>query len=116
MEDRRDHGPYLAMLESFKRDIYEHMDRGFEDVKERIERSHNENREWQYGHAGPSADSLHGQEGAKRERHYEEHADFREKQFDPLVEKVNHAKWTLGGILLLFSAAWAAFLKWWSGQ
>lgn len=114
-DDRRDHGPYLAMLESFKRDIYEHMDRGFEDVKERIQSSHQENRGWQMQHAGPSADSMHGQEAAKRGRHYAEHDELKEKVIDPLIRRVDHHQWKLTAMIIGIGGAAGLLSAWLKG-
>jgi len=117
--ERRDLSPYIHLLESFKRDMYEHMDRGFAEVKTRITESHVENRQWQAGHAGPSSDSMHGQEGAKRRQHYKDHEEFRDRVFTPLVEKVNHSKWTMTTIVAalsaFFSGLWVWLMKWWPG-
>ena len=120
MDDRRGYQDFIALINDLRADVrgqkaelMGYMERMETNITTRINDSHRGNQLWQMSHAGPSADSMHGQETAKRTRHYQEHADFREKQFDPLVEKVNHAKWTIGGILLIFSALWAAFLKWW---
>ena len=115
-DERRDNTELLnqfrLMVEKDRDLMKEYFDNSVEILRKRVEQSHIDNRQLWRDHAGPSADSQHGQEAAKRLRHYQEHAEFREKSFDPLVERVNEHKWRLGLIAAAISLAAVKGFDW----